>query len=463
MRPAAPSVRWLFSIHFWLLLILWSFLPSRAFPLLHWDGLSVDSRDLPLLIAAFVTLFNKRLFRFLGSACSRFWAGLVLFCFYCLVSFLWSTLDTADKYAMGLSLALFAASVTFAYSYTSILSQTDLQAVCLGSTLFVAATGVLYSADSFFTLGLRGAAFAVKEDAFGIVRVGGPLYGSSTGYFVLVPALGFVGDQFLRKGGRKLSYVLAGVALALTLIGLGSRGGLLVAVVFVALALSAVLSPQTLLKVGVFLLILTFSTLALLSSLETTERLYHPEDEGRLKLHAKAFQILKHRSVIENVAGSGYGSVWPWYRLDSAIFRRQYWQQVQTEYGLYTAGQYLYHSHSVFLFAVVELGLPGSLCLFALVGTLWRIYGLSRKLGMWRLGAAGLAASGLGLFLDLFLFYRPRQCLIWWVWLFSLIRLLTEREARPIAWLAVTDYELPGVHAKPPKTSMEYELGAGGS
>src|SRR6202012_1995640 len=56
-------------------------------------------------------------------------------------------------------------------------------------TIGLAAASAIYFAESFFSLGLRSAEDTQWTD-FGIQRVKGPLYGSSTGQFILYPALG---------------------------------------------------------------------------------------------------------------------------------------------------------------------------------------------------------------------------------------------------------------------------------
>src|ERR1035438_10570138 len=84
----------------------------------------------------------------------------------------------------------------------------------------LSAVSLLYTAQSLLGLGLRSAA-AVTLNDFGMERVRGPLFESSTGYFLLIPALAFVLQETLARRIRLLYGVASVFALSLAILGLG--------------------------------------------------------------------------------------------------------------------------------------------------------------------------------------------------------------------------------------------------
>ena len=334
----------------------------------------------------------------------------------------WGSIGQIDAKAMFLTLILFASSVISAYCLAGLLRPGQLSGFVRRTAIVLALVCGIYSADSFFLLGFRAPDMVRLENDFGIPRVAGPLFASSTGYFLIVPALAYLVEDMLRGKGRRSVSIVCIVLLGITLFALGSRGGILVIVCFLALCLVFVREiSKKVLACAVTTAVMLLAAALVLEKGEIT-RVESFEDQARDSYHREAWNRMKDRDLAENIFGSGYGSIWPWYRLDEFIVLKMFDMSVSTRDGWMVAGRYQYHPHSVLLLLGVELGLAGLLYCIYLFAVFWRILvwqRLSRGQVIW---ACGLMASAVALLLDLFLFYRPRMAVVWWVWLFAAIR-----------------------------------------
>jgi O-antigen ligase len=350
---------------------------------------------------------------------------------YAAVSIAWSGLQTADAESMCLTLLFFASSVLMPYELVCLLDRDVLAAVLRRSIFVFAVVCVIYSADSFFQLELRSPEYMRIEPGFPIPRVGGPLFGSSTGYFLILPALAYALEEVWRRGGRHTLGVLCSLLLGVTLFALGSRGSVAVAIVFIGICFIVLPSiRRKILAIASSLAVVTLGIFVVARNGEAT-RISSFDDEGRLMLHSKSWDLITTRSISANLFGSGYGSIWPWYRLDDYVGQKKFEMAVATRDDLLVAGKYLYHPHSVLLLLVVEVGLVGLLYFVRIWKTLAEIVRLQRAGGENLVFACGLLASGCALYLDLFLFYHSRVYVIWWFWVFAALRLCERPNRQP--------------------------------
>jgi hypothetical protein len=150
-------------------------------------------------------------------------------------------------------------------------------------------------------------------------------------------------------------------------------------------------------------------------------------EDGRRVMHTTIRSILSARTLPELLAGSGYGSVWPWYETESWVEGGDLYSTGRytriTEHGLL-----IYHSHSTALVLIVELGIAGAAAL------LWQFRALATAVMRsaapgWQIFACSLAVSAAALFFDLFIFRRPTRDLMWSVYFFGLANLLNFRAA----------------------------------
>jgi len=425
-----------FEIPFWATLLLFSLVPSRAAAVYRLGDVPIDIRDVALfLVAVFylVPIIRRALYgpKIRSGGAGSLLRASLLFAAYAAVSIAWSGLQTADAQSMCLTLLLFASSVLMPYELVCLLERDVLAAVLRRSIFVFAVVCAIYSADSFFRLDLRSPEYMRIEPGFPIPRVGGPLFGSSTGYFLILPALAYALEEVWRRGGRRTLGVLCSLLLGVTLFALGSRGSVVLSLMFIGLCL--IFLPSIRRKVFAIASTLAVVTLAILLVTQSGEasRMSSFDDEGRLSLHSKSWDLITTRSISANLFGSGYGSVWPWYRLDDYVSQKKFEMAVATRDDLLVAGKYLYHSHSVLLLLGVEIGLVGVLYFVRIWKALAAIVRLQRVGRENLVFACGLLASGCALYLDLFLFYHSRVYVIWWFWVFAALRLSEQPDREP--------------------------------
>jgi O-antigen ligase len=425
-----------YEIPFWVTLLLFALVPSRAAAIYRLGDIPIEIRDVLLLFVAvlyLVPILHRALYGpkiRSGSAGSLMRASL-LFAAYAAFSIGWSGLQTDDAESMGLTLLLFACSVLMPYEVVCLLERDVLAAVLKRSIVVFAVVCAIYSADSFFQLGFRSPEYMRMEPDFPIPRVGGPLFGASTGYFLILPALAYALEEVWRRGGHRTLGVVCSLLMGITLFALGSRGSVALTLMFVGICFMFL--PSIRRKVLAIASVLAVVTLGILLVTQSGEanRISSFEDEGRLSLHNKSWELITTRSIPANLFGSGYGSVWPWYRLDDYVSQKKFEMAVATRDDLLVAGKFLYHPHSVLLLLVVEMGLVGAVYFVLIWKALLAIVRLERAARAHLVFACGLLASGCALFLDLFLFYHSRVYMIWWFWVFAALRLSQQASRRP--------------------------------
>jgi len=259
-------------------------------------------------------------------------------------------------------------------------------------------------------------------------RVRGPLFEPSTGYFVLLPALAFAAQEVLdRRIPRILGLVIV-FSLAVTILGLGSRAGLLILGAFVLMSMLMMKRrANTLLLLVVLALCGTGAWMVVFSRATTTRLEGLNPNEGRLIMHQTGWTMIRERPVVENITGSGYGAWWPWYVTEADLGSADIYSSGRytrvTPYGLL-----LYHPHSTVLMLVIELGLPGAFFVWKLGRVLAGAAFSCARENKYPVFASGIAVATLSLFFDLFLFRRPTRDTLWWVFLFGLLALVPRKD-----------------------------------
>lgn len=426
-RPAAGvfgAFKWRASeVPFWLTLAYTALLPATVTPWFELWDVPIRSNDFLLVAAAAYALLNWRRSgerRTLSRrACFRLPLAALFVFAYAAASIFWSGMGWRDSVAMTHTLVTAAAALTFGYAHVAALPAVEVRPFLRRVTFFMAAVGLLYTAESFLALGLRSSETKAWTD-FGIQRVRGPLFGSSTGPFLLLPFLAFALQELVSGARQRLFKLLVAVSLLVTYFSLGSRAGLLALAFFFLLLIAVTRSPRQKFYAVTLLSVVTLLAGLLVFSVATPERLLSLEDSARTTTYEAAARMALDRTAAENLAGSGYGSQWAWYLPDvedgGANNNGRFFQD--TRYGVV-----LYHPHSTFLLLLVELGLPGVLLALTLAAALVGLLMRARRGSRLQIFACGIASSGLFMGFDLFLFKGPAISALWWTLLFGAMAL----------------------------------------
>jgi O-antigen ligase len=325
-----------------------------------------------------------------------------------------------DRLAMLFTLLGAAAGPLQAAGLFAMYKQSEIEAFLNRLFIFLVAVSFIYTAESVFSLGLRSEAGRNLSVDFGIQRVRGPLFGPSTGYLILLPAIGWGLYGFFGKSAKRFWTVMGTAVLLCALLGLGSRAGLIL--LFVYLLALALLMRDLKRKVLTALMLVGLTAVAatVIYGQADTQRLQSFEDGHRRATHETAWTILAHQPLETWLFGQGYGNVWSWYRRDVLRGERIATGDnlIATPYGLS-----LYHSHSTILVAVVEFGLVGLAWLLFLFHRVVRLPWVGHGDTGWRSFTYALAMSLFGLGFDLFLFKDPRVNSVWWLFVIAAMRI----------------------------------------
>lgn len=414
------------EIPFWLSFVYWGLMPATKTPWFEIESVPVSAKDiLNIAVSLFYLLLPAIHKRPLISVRKAWHYHLpiltITLILYAAMSMEWSNImQPADYKAMLYTLILAVSAFLLGYNIVGKRSAESVKQFLWGLTVYLAAVGLLYSATSFLSLGL-GSDPGDSASDFGIKRVRGPLFGSSTGYFILVPAIAFSLQEVLKssKQGRVFKVAVL-FSLILTLFGLGSRAGLLLFFLFFILVVLFMKNrKQALIAVALMLIVATIAGVFLFSKAKT-DRLQTLEDTSRSDTYTTSFTIIDRRSDNINILGSGYGSYWPWYIPDVQNAREtgQYFNLVWNPYG-----NLLYHPHSTFLLFILELGIPGLIYFLFLWLILVIILLSNLRKAEFTVFNCGVFASGISMFFDFFIFKSPQVNTIWWMFIFGALAL----------------------------------------
>lgn len=416
-RLRVPSpLTFLWEFPFWASLLYGSIIPATK--MLKGDLLGVLLRyaDLFMLLSAifYAAVATVRLFGAKRSVFPRLLLISIFLLFgYGLLTLYTGSLGEEDRSAMTFALMLSVGAPLQAVGLFSRYDASQTRSFLNRLTFFLALLSLLYTCESFFNLGLRSEEGSSIGESFGIQRVRGPLYGSSTGYFLLLPAFGWALYSFFSLRGKQFLAAFAAICLMTALLGLGSRAALILIAVYAVLLALLMKSLKNKVLTLFALALLCGTAGAFIYGRADTQRLQSMEDTLRSRTHETAFRILESEGLGGLILGQGYGEVWNWYRRDflhtASIAQGN--DLIQTPFGLS-----LYHCHSTFLESVVEFGLVGICWLFALFRCIWGLASAPVTESAWRFFTCALAVSLISLGFDLFFFKEARVSAIWWLY-----------------------------------------------
>lgn len=418
----------IWELPFWLSLLVNSLLPGTKTPWVEVASIPISSRHILIFVAAsFYFLSSNRNDPITNS--HKPWHShlpylTAILLFYAAISMMWSEMENRDILAMSYTLAITFATCLQGYSMIAKRPAEFVRPLLWRVTIYLAVLGLLYSAESFFSLGLRSEITKVLTD-FGVQRVRGPLFSSATGHFILLPALAFTIQETIQDHRQRRFKLAVIFSLMFTMMGLGSRAGLVVlGIFFVFLFLFMGNGKQRFLSLALMMIVVAIAG-ALVFSQANTDRLTSIEDEARNETHLTSLEIIKNRSDIQNIFGSGYGSYWHWY-IPSAEFESNLDPNPPLEsdnplynYVITPFGYLLPHSHSTFLLLVVELGMVGLLYLLIFFNILFQFLLGNFRDGSYPIFICGIAASSFSMFFDLFIFKSPEINILWWLFLWG--------------------------------------------
>lgn len=364
------------------------------------------------LAAAFIGLrARQRLPSPWAGASRRVLLGMLLLIAYAWLSTSWSGLDGEDLAGMRWTLLPAAAGPLLAWGVLAGTPPEEVRRFLWRLTGFLGLVSVIYAAESLLSLGLRSERSASLLTDFGMQRVRGPLFGASTGYLALVPALGFALQTLVGQKRRRGAAAVVLLALLVAMLGLGSRAALILLAAFIGTLMLLVRNRRKkVVMMGVTVVLIACSA-GLVFSRAVADRLWSLEDDSRRATHLTAWRTVAGTSLPSLLLGAGYGGVWPWY--EPEVHRPE---RLATGDNLTRTahGISLYHSHSTILELGVELGLPGVLFLAGLIVALGAAHRRSWRSSATQIFSCSLAISLISLFFDLFLFKNPKVNLIWW-------------------------------------------------
>ena len=427
VAPPPRLVVW--ELPFWLTLLYIALTPGSVSPWWVWGGIPVRSAEAVVVVATVWYLPAALLLRRAWRAWPAVWTLLIpmlVALAYALISTGWNGLDENDAAAMRMTLLFSAACPLLAWSVAGGYSRDELYHFVWRLTAFMALLSMLYSAESILSLGLRSELGQNTLLDFGIERVRGPLYGSSTGYLALLPALAFAIQHVIDVHSRRFIGVGVVLALLLALLGLGSRAALLLLAVYLLLLSFLIKSARKRMIAVILMVVLTVLAASVVFSQASTDRLQTFEDDSRRATHVTALRTVEALDWASNLRGAGYGAIWNWYLTDALNGERLATGDNLIRTALGTS---LYHSHSTLLEMGMELGLVGVLA-FGLMtaGFVMAVVRCWRR-GVLQAFSCGLLATGLGLVFDLFLFKNTTVNLIWWFYALSMLMLAQAKRA----------------------------------
>lgn len=424
--PASRSFLW--ELPFWLCLLYGSLVPATMVTRREWFGVPMRYSDLFTLLSALyygcVLGMQMLMHRRIAIPKGPLFGTLGLLAFGGLTLAM-GPLESEDKLAMGFTLLLAASGPVQAAGILSIYSREEIQDFLNRLVLFLAGLCLLYTAESMFNIGLRSEEGRSLGSDFGIQRVRGPLFGPSTGYLLLLPAIGWSLRSFFERQGKKFWAFAISSSLLGALLGLGSRAALiLLACYIVALALMMKQLKKKILTAALLAILSAGAGLVIYGQADT-QRLQSFEDNHRKTTHETAWNIVTTEGPLQFLTGQGYGSVWHWYRRDAL---RGDWIAVGDNTILTGYGVSLYHCHSTLLEVLVEFGLPGVVWL---AGLIWSVFRLTTQFAdtSWRAFCWALVISMISFGFDLFLFKEVRVNCVWWLFAFAAFALARKDRA----------------------------------
>jgi hypothetical protein len=426
--PSSWIVLW--ELPFWLVLGYGAMVPASTVSRQEWFGVPMKGTELCIFLSALyygVAAIAQKLISVKGKGPGILLPATLLLFGYGFVRLQLGPLETEDKLGMSFALMLAASGPIQAAGLLYSYDRDQVRGFLNRLALFLAFVGLVYSAESILGLGLRSEGSAMSNIDFGIERVRGPLFGSSTGYMLLLPAIGWALQSFFDKKLKLGVAAFMTMSLLTSYLGLGSRAALILLGAYVAGLLiwlrNMKRSESPILIAAAFCAAIGF----LIFAQADTQRLTKFEDVHRKLTHETAWTIAESEPGWMLALGQGYGSIWAWYRRDSLRGEMIAGGDNLISTGFGTS---LYHAHSTFLELLVEFGVAGILWIILVTRQLVRLPRLAGADTPWRLFSLTLVVSLLAFGFDLFIFKEVRVNCVWWMFVMAAMRLAADRERR---------------------------------
>lgn len=417
----------MWMIPFWFCITLFSLYPSAQTPTLQFGLIPFSSKDLILITLSCFYLVPVIRQNSVVSYFKKSWSKSLpvittAILGYAAISVTWSGMGFLDMITMLYTLVITFFVFHLSYNLIAKMPVGSLRPFLWQLTVFISIISLLYLAQSFFSLGLRSSS-SLQNDDFGIDRVRGPLFGASTGYFLLIPALAFSIQEIANTTGKVSFKWIVMLILGITILSLGSRGGVVITLIFIISLIFFLRDrKQRLFAYVVGVIMMLAITFTIIGVATNTSRFTSTESDGRSETYSTSFEIVKDRSIFDSFLGSGYGSYWHWYMTDieGALLDGS----VPTKYGTM-----LPHPHSTFLLLFVETGLPGLLYFLKLNHTFFSmIVSKNHRSISDTIFLCGVATSGLSLFFDFFIFKNWTVTMVWLIYFFGALALIVQSE-----------------------------------
>lgn len=425
--PSSRLLLW--ELPFWCTLLYGSLVPATQVIQREWFGIPMWYSDLSTILSgAFYGCLLAGQLILRRQLSIPVWPVLATTAIVLLGAFtLWAgPAAVEDKLGMSFTLLMALAAPMQAAGVLGNYDEAETKDFLDRVVLFLTAICLIYTAESVFNLGLRSDEGRNLGLDFGIQRVRGPLFGPSTGYLLLIPAIGWSMRAFFDKSKKLFAACITTGSLLAALLGLGSRAALILLGCYMLLLALMMKQLRRKILATALLALMSLGAAALIYGSADTQRLQKFEDSYRTATYETAWRILESEGIGSSLAGQGYGAIWNWYRRDIL-----YGDKIAIGDNIISTGYgvSLYHSHSTLLELVVEFGLPGALWLGALAVSLLQLPRLSTDTS-WRTFAWAVAISVLSFGFDLFLFKSVRVSGVWWVFVFGAFALQRSQSLR---------------------------------
>lgn len=403
---------------FWTVYTLHAFLPGRWQNLVDVGGQTWLVPELGLLVlTALLLAINARGLRFAPAPWLLIGGWFILAVWWGMLSLVgWARPPEGAMGGRVIPLVTAFAAFTAAWALVAAAPTRSIPGLLRRATIYAAVVGTVYAAKSLLAP-ILGLSFIRDFEQ----RARGALYSPAVGHLILLPALGMAAGMALESVGRARRWWIAAAAgLVFATIALGSRGALL-GLALVGLLMIIRLPGGGVRRVAALagLLLAGLAALWLVAAIGQIDRLSTTEDPYRTATYGAAARALAEPPATVLI-GQGSGAVWPWYV--SEVERTLVDPEVEYRAWFDTPfGPSMAHPHSLPLLLAVEHGLPGMLCIAALLWTTaWLLWRGGRR--AWTAGlAAGIAGSWTVLLLDLPLIKSVNIAALWWLFVLGLI------------------------------------------
>lgn len=405
-----------------LFLATFSLFPSRLTPKITIFQIPISLKDFSIIAMglpySFIAFIKNRLYTDKNIWHKHLPLFITITFLYMAFSISWAGIDHNNSKAMIFVIILSLFTFIFAYSIICQLDTLNVKKFLWQITILLVIVSAVYTVESFFNIGLRSIEGKMIYD-FGIQRVRGPLFGSSYGFFILLPAIGFtLNKATIEKWNMRIVIIL--ITLLITLLGIGSRMGFLLLISYlIIITMKYLFKRNKTISIFIIIILLLISWLTITYK-ANVERFFKIHDLYRANTYEAALKIYAKADITRKIIGKGYGSIWSWYLPDVTVQSEEERQKTKIIKDIY--GNYLYHPHSLLLPLWIEVGIIGMLFILILFIISYKTHLRLKKLG-YELFSLSMLIGSLGFFTDLFLLKNWGASFIYWLFFLSMMKI----------------------------------------